>query len=115
MEKIKYPNPIDLAPFAKDNLNPSAKYGLPTDVVYCKRCVISSQRPNSAVEFKNNKDSKKVTIHFDEEGICDACRVSERKQTTIDWDEREKMLWELCDKHRKHDGLRRVAKSASIS
>ena len=26
------------------------------------------------------------------------------KHNTIDWSEREKMLWELCDKHRKHDG-----------
>ena len=102
MDKIKYPRPIDLAPFAENNTHPSAKYGLPGDVAYCKKCVISNQRPNSAVEYKHTKDSKKVTIHFDEEGICDACRFAERKHHGIDWVEREKRLRELCDKHRKH-------------
>ena len=104
MDKIRYPNPIDLAPFAKVNPNPSAKYGLPTEVVYCKKCIISNQRPNSAVEYQHTRDSKKATIHFDEEGICDACRFAERKHNTIDWVGREKHLRELCDKHRKHDG-----------
>jgi tRNA(Ile)-lysidine synthase TilS/MesJ len=104
MDKINYPKPIDLAPFAKDNAHPSTKYGLPREVSYCKKCVISNQRPNSAVEYKHTKDAKKATIHFDEEGICDACRFAERKHQTIDWVEREKRLRELCDKHRKHDG-----------
>jgi hypothetical protein len=31
------------------------KYGLPAEVKYCKRCVISNQRPSSAVEFKHTK------------------------------------------------------------
>jgi N-acetyl sugar amidotransferase len=104
MEKIRYPTPIDLAPFARENTNPAAKYGLPVDVVYCKRCIISNQRPNSAIEYKHTKDSKKATIHFGEDGVCDACRFAERKHNTIDWAERENMLRELCDKHRKHDG-----------
>jgi len=81
-----------------------AKFGLPTDVKFCKKCVISNQRPNSAVEFKHKKSSKKETINFDDEGVCDACRVAEAKKTTIDWNEREKQLKELCDKHRKNDG-----------
>ena len=59
MEKIKYPQAIDLRPFAKDNPNPEALYGLPTTVSYCQKCVISNQRPNSAVEYKHTKDSKK--------------------------------------------------------
>ena len=104
MDKIKYPNPIDLALFARDASTLSAKYGLPTNIVYCKKCTISNQRPNSVVEYKHTKNSKKPTIHFDEEGICDACRFAERKHHMIDWAEREKMLRELCDKHRKHDG-----------
>jgi N-acetyl sugar amidotransferase len=104
MDKIKYPSPVDLAPFARDAQKPPAKYGLPSEVIYCKRCIISNQRPNSAVEYKHTKDSKKATIHFDQEGVCDACRFSERKHSTIDWAERERMLWDLCDKHRKHDG-----------
>lgn len=104
MEKIKYPSPIELAPFAKEAQNPPVKYGLPAEVVYCKKCVVSNQRPNSAVEYKHTKDSKKATIQFDDEGTCDACRFAERKHKTIDWAEREKILLELCEKHRKHDG-----------
>ncbi len=79
------------------------KYGLPREVLFCKHCVISNQRPNSAVEYHHTKDSKKATIHFDEEGICDACRVAERKRT-IDWKKRERELVELCNRFRKNDG-----------
>ena len=104
MDKIKYPTPVDLTPFTKDSTSPSTKYGLPSEVSYCKRCVISNQRPNSVVEYKHTKDSKKVTIHFDEQGICDACRFAERKNQTIKWVEREQCLRELCNRHRKHDG-----------
>ena len=81
-----------------------AKYGLPSDVKFCNKCVISNQRPNSAVEFQHTKASKKKTINFDDVGVCDACRVAERKKATVDWAEREKELKELCDKHRKSDG-----------
>lgn len=80
------------------------KYGLPQEVSFCKKCVISNQRPNSAVEFQHTANSKKKTIHFDEEGICDACRVVEAKEKTTNWDEREKELIDLCDRHRKTDG-----------
>jgi N-acetyl sugar amidotransferase len=104
MDKIKYPNAIDLTPFSKDFSNPSVKYGLPREVMYCKKCVISNQRPNSAVEYKHTKNSKKSTIHFDEFGICDACLFANFKHNIIDWEQREKMLIELCNRHRKHDG-----------
>lgn len=104
MEKISYPKQVDLAPFAKDNPNPLPLYGLPQSVAYCRKCVISNQRPNSAVEYKHTRESRKATIHFDELGVCDACKFAERKKHGIDWLDREKMLWELCDKHRKHDG-----------
>ena len=30
------------------------KYGLPEQVLFCRRCVISNQRPNSAVEFAHD-------------------------------------------------------------
>ena len=65
--------------------------------------MISNQRPNSAVEYKHTKDSKKSTIFFDEDGVCDACKFAE-KRISIDWQEREEMLMALCDKHRKNDG-----------
>jgi N-acetyl sugar amidotransferase len=105
MNKINYPNPIDLSQFAKDNVKPfSAKYGLPRQVLYCKKCVISNQRPNSSVEYQHTKDTNKATIHFDEGGVCDACNYAALKNNKIDWNNREKMLHELCDKHRKNDG-----------
>lgn len=80
-----------------------AKYGLPSKVIFCKRCVISNQRPASAIEFKHNINTKKATMHIDEEGICDACRFAEKKEQ-IDWKAREDELLKLLDKHRRNDG-----------
>ncbi|MCP5370547.1 MAG: N-acetyl sugar amidotransferase [Hyphomicrobiales bacterium] len=79
-----------------------AKYGLPAEVRFCKRCVVSNQRPSSTVEFKNT--NRKETVHFDEEGICSACRYHERKWGGIDWDARQRQLVELLDRHRSRDG-----------
>ena len=104
MEQIKYPGSIDLSPFKSENVSPQALYGLPKDVKYCKKCVISNQRPNSAVEYDHTEKSQKKTINFDENGVCDACNFAERKRTQIDWSDREQQLKELCDKHRKSDG-----------
>jgi N-acetyl sugar amidotransferase len=104
MDKIPAPQEIDKSPFAADAVNPGTKYGLPQKVVFCKRCVISNQRPNSAVEYEHTKESQKKTIHFDAEGICDACRFAEKKNATIDWDQRERQLRDLLDQHRSHDG-----------
>ena len=104
MNKIRYPQPVDLKPFGRDNAKPEALYGLPSKVAYCKSCVISNQRPNSAVEYKHTKQTKKDTINFNEDGICDACSFTERKRKAIDWADREKQLVDLCDKHRKKDG-----------
>lgn len=80
-----------------------AYYGLPNNVVFCKRCVISNQRPNSCAEFKHTRDSTKLTIYIDENGVCDACRFAEKKEQ-IDWKNREKELLALLDRHRKNDG-----------
>lgn len=80
-----------------------AYYGLPQEVKFCKKCVMSNQRPASTVEFKHTKDSKKVTMNFDEQGVCDACRTAEIKDS-INWGMREEELVALLDKHRKNDG-----------
>ena len=61
---------------------------IPEKVQWCKRCVISNQRPR---------------IIFDEEGICSACRVKEYKDM-IDWNKRELELNQLLDQHRSSDG-----------
>ncbi|MBI1179642.1 MAG: N-acetyl sugar amidotransferase [Alphaproteobacteria bacterium] len=62
---------------------------MPTEVAYCRRCVVSNQRPR---------------IVFDEEGVCSACRYADEKDHGIDWDARDRQLRALCDAHRRGDG-----------
>jgi N-acetyl sugar amidotransferase len=64
--------------------------------------VISNQRPNSAHEFQHTAESEKKTISFDEDMVCDACRLAKRKHEEINWSDREARLKELCDRHRKN-------------
>ena len=79
-------------------------YGLPEQVVFCKRCVMSNQRPASVPEFKHTPDRKGAKyMHIDAEGICDACRNAEQKEK-IDWKNREEQLVKLLDQHRRDDG-----------
>lgn len=80
-----------------------AKYGLPPQVWYCKRCVMSNQRPSSTPEFKHGKDRRAQTLHIDGEGICDACRYAEKKEQ-IDWKARGEELLKLLDRYRRNDG-----------
>jgi len=61
----------------------------PKEVKFCKKCVVSSQRPR---------------ITFDENGVCSACRYAYEKHTVINWEEREKVLIDLLDRHRSKDG-----------
>ena len=81
-----------------------AYYGLPSEVRFCKRCVISNQRPGSVIEFKATGNQPKPVIAFDEEGICSACRYAEIKAKEIDWEARERELIALCDKFRSRNG-----------
>lgn len=61
----------------------------PKTVTYCKRCVVSNQRPR---------------IFFDKDGVCSACIYREYEQTKVDWKSRDQELVELLDKHRSKDG-----------
>ena len=101
---IPRPSTVDLKPFDPGNNNPEARYGLPQEIAFCDACVISNQRPNSAVEFRHTRESHKKTIHFDEESVCDACRLAETKHGVIDWQARRKELEALCAQHRREDG-----------
>ena len=74
-------------------------YGLPEKVVFCKKTLISNQRPNSAIEFLHNKDTKKKTLFIDKNGISDAWKYSRLKEK-IDFKNREKKLLKLLDLHR---------------
>jgi N-acetyl sugar amidotransferase len=104
VEKIAHPNSIDTKLFAKDAVEPLVRYSLPREVKFCRKCVISNQRPSSGIEYSHTKDTKKKTISFDEDGICDACRVAENKNAKINWDDRDRELKDLCDKYRRTDG-----------
>jgi len=79
-------------------------FNLPEKVIFCKRCVMSNQRPASVPEFRHlrNREGAKY-MQIDDEGICDACRQAESK-ITIDWDERELELKDLLARYRKNDG-----------
>lgn len=65
------------------------QYNLPSEVIYCRKCTISNQRPR---------------ITFNADGVCSACQFAEYKRTKIDWSERERELKDLCDRHRRNDG-----------
>ena len=42
----------------------SAKYGLPQNVFFCKKCVMSNQKPHSVNETTHTPNSKKTTLGF---------------------------------------------------
>lgn len=87
----------DLAKYETDTPQ-EAYYGLPKQVAFCRSCVISNQRPNSTIEQKHTRETKKEVIAF-KDGICDACLTKDWKQG-IDWNEREKELEALLAPHR---------------
>ena len=68
----RYPKPtlgeVDLGRFDAARGPLEAKYGLPSQVQFCRKCVISNQRPNSAREYENTAGSDKQTIRFDDDG-----------------------------------------------
>ena len=78
-------------------------YGLPEIVKFCKKCVISNQRPSSTVEFKNTDSKNKEGIKLSENNICDACNYNEQKKK-IDWKKREDQLYKILEKYRKKNG-----------
>lgn len=61
---------------------------LPETVKFCKKCVISNQRPR---------------IVFDEKGICGPCNWFEEKKK-IDWNSRKRQFEDLLKKYRKKNG-----------
>jgi len=79
------------------------KYGLPEEVKYCTKCVISNQRPSSSVEYLHITESEHETISFDESGVCAACRFAEQKEL-VDWGQREWQLKKLCNVYRSRVG-----------
>ena len=79
-------------------------FNLPSDVFFCKKCLMSNQRPSSVPEFRHtrNRDGAKY-LQFDNNGVCDACRQAETKDL-IGWEDRERELIDLLGRHRKSNG-----------
>lgn len=104
MTFIAKPTPVDLAPFEPEAPYPlQTRYGLPQSIQFCRTCVVSNQRPNSAVEYRHTQASQKATINLNADGRCDACHQADRK-AEIDWAAREEELRALCDRFRSADG-----------
>ena len=61
---------------------------IPQEVKWCKKCVISNQRPR---------------IIFDENGVCSACNNREIRKN-IDWNKRDVELRQLLDQYRSDSG-----------
>ena len=78
-------------------------YGLPPEVKFCSNCVMSNQRPVSEIEFKHTIKTKKRTLNFNEDDLCDACLNAQKKEE-INWKNREVELLELLDQYRSKDG-----------
>lgn len=57
-------------------------------LTYCKRCVMPDSKPD---------------LHLDEEGVCNACRSYESRQS-VDWDARRQELLQILERYRRRDG-----------
>jgi len=53
----------------------------------CTKCVMPDTKPD---------------LHFNEEGVCDACLSQTSKDYEIDWDARKEEFLQLVKKHKKH-------------
>lgn len=78
-------------------------FGLPENVVHCRKCLMNNQQPFSVNESKHKKGTKKFGLIIDENGVCAACNYNKKKDE-IDWDSREKKLIKMLDKYRSSDG-----------
>ena len=58
-------------------------HGLPKEVGFCRRCVMSNQRPSTSIEFKK-KTSEIETAGF-QDGICDTCHSGTMFDLDYSW------------------------------
>lgn len=56
---------------------------------YCKRCLFPETKPD---------------LHFNEEGVCSACKASDQKHEGIDWKQREMDFKKIVDHYRLPEG-----------
>ncbi|MGE0567940.1 MAG: N-acetyl sugar amidotransferase [Bacteroidia bacterium] len=56
---------------------------------YCSKCLFPETKPD---------------LHFDEKGVCSACKAAEEKNIGINWEEREKQFHEIVNHYKKKPG-----------
>jgi len=83
--------------------NLEIKYGLPGEVKFCRACVLSNQRAAPSESMQDTAESQKKTVKFDDDELCDACRVVATKKE-IDWEKRERELIDLLERKRSRNG-----------
>ena len=76
-------------------------FGLPEKVIHCQNCLMTNQKPFSINETKNKVGSGKQGLHIHSNGLCSACHYAKSKNTSIDWNEREKLLSKMLQKYKK--------------
>lgn len=55
---------------------------------FCKKCVMPNTKPD---------------LHFDEYGVCDACRTQTDKNKNIDWEKREQEFLSIVKEHKSNN------------
>ena len=73
-------------------------------VIHCKSCVLTNQKPHSMNESTNRINGKKSFLKIHPDGVCDACKYSNKKNYNINWAQREKKLVKLLNQYRKSNG-----------
>lgn len=84
----------------KNNSKPF--YGLPSKVIFCKKTLISNQKPTSSIEFNHSSKSKKKTLFIDKNQISDSWKYSRIKKK-INFKKRERKLLKLLERHRSNN------------
>lgn len=54
---------------------------------FCAKCVMPDTKPD---------------LHFDTDGVCDACRSQEAKNDRIDWDKRKNEFFSIVDRYKEN-------------
>ena len=63
--------------------NNNSSLWLTKKVVFCKKTLISNQKPTSSIEFNHNLKSKKKTLFIDKNQISDSWKYSRIKKDKL--------------------------------
>ena len=80
-----------------------SRYGLPNNVEYCVKGVMSNQKVTPSKVTRDSAESVKNTLYF-ENGVCEPCMIHDAKENEINWEERNQQLHSLCNSYRSKNG-----------